>query len=208
MPLATLAAVKAKLGIPASVTDQDAGIQAVLDAAELWLLARTRYDLAGGTMVDTLNNVPTGAAVPLRKRPVTALLSVEGQALGDTSWTTLSAALRDANAGTLVVLGADGAAAWPPTVMSVAPWFRWRVYPVWPLVRVTYTVSPLTPVPADLADLAAALAAYWYDRDRAGAAREVDLDPTRTAYHEATVPPWVYVRLARHLPVPALAGWV
>ncbi len=219
MPLADVGAVKAKLGIPAEDISQDEAVAAVLAAAEAWVLARTRYDLVGGTVTEVLADVPVGAPVALTKRPVTALVTVEGRLLGlgtgtgtgtgtgQEQWTPLFAGLRNADAGTLVVLGANEPTAWPPSG-GVAPWFRWRSMARWPQVRVTYTVAALSPVPADLADLTAALAAYWYDRDRAGAGSEVDLDPVRTVYHEAAVPPWVYSRLARHVPASAIAAWV
>jgi hypothetical protein len=215
MPLTDVGAVKAKLGIPADDTGQDAAIAAVLAAAEAWVLDRTRYDLTGGTRIEVLADVPVGLPVALKRRPVTALVAVEGRLLGTgpgpEQWTPLAAGLRDAGAGTLVVLGANEPTAWPPSAgvgVGMAPWFRWRSAVTWPQVRVTYTVAALSPVPADLADLTATLAAYWYDRDRAGAASETDLDPVRMVYHDAAVPPWVSVRLARHVPTPAMAAWV
>ncbi len=220
MPLTDIGAVKAKLGIPVDDTGQDAAIAAVLAAAEAWVLDRTRYDLTGGTRIDVLVDVPVGLPVALKRRPVTALVAVEGRLLGigtgtgPEQWTPLAAGLRDAGAGTLVVLGANEPMAWGGGGVGVgvgggmAPWFRWRGAVIWPQVRVTYTVAALSPVPADLADLTATLAAYWYDRDRAGAASETGLDPVRMAYHDAAVPSWVSVRLARYVPTPAIAAWV
>lgn len=167
--LSTVALARAKLGLSPADTSRDAELQVVLDGVESWILAQTGYDLVGGPHSETFRRVQEGRTLWLGKRPVSALSDVQGRELGAASWETLQADLVDGPNGKLVILGRNAAGSWPPSASAGSPWASWRAR-IWPLVQVTYVTSAQT-VPNDLLDAAAALAAYWWLRQRTPALR-------------------------------------
>ncbi len=202
--LATLAAVKVKLDIPASDTSRDSAITATVNAANAWALAQTRYDLTGGTYTHYDRSVPPLVPYALPLRPLAAVSAAHVSTDGGITWSALSATVLDA-AGGLIALGLDQAASgwdWPPSPAE-PPWARWR-YPadrVLPYVRITYTTTAYSP-PADITDAVTALAAYWYDRHGAGAAQSQSFAGQSTTWSMEAVPPWVRAAVVRHLALP------
>jgi hypothetical protein len=204
MPLATLADVKAKL--PGVSDSNDDGVQAVLDAADRWVRTRTRLEPAASTFVDTVERVRVGHAFQLPRRPVTSVTMVEGRWFGVSTWQTLTFELVDANAGMIIVPGHLGWEWWQMPEGISAPWWRWRDR-IWPLIRVTYVTAGTT-VPEDLRDSVAALAAYWYSRHRAGAAKQAIQGQMSETFLELAVPPWIMAVLQRYMPTAEVGTWV
>lgn len=190
MPLASLDQVKRKLQLPLTFTDDDAALTAVRDAADAYVLAETGYVLANTPVQEFLQQGQLGRPFLLTRRPVTAA-TAQARVQGDTAWSPLALDVLDAALG-LVVLPVG--AAWPPGA-RLPRWAAWR-QPTWDVVRVDYTATALAPVPADLSDAAAALAAYWYTQQRAGPLAESVVGPVQERYLDRPVPPAVEALLA------------
>lgn len=192
MPLTTLDAIKRKLQLPTTFVDEDAALGAVQNAAEAYILAATRFVLADTALVDMFQQVQVGRPVYTSKRPVTGA-TAQGRLAGQTDWVSLPLDVLDATAGRLVL---PGTAAWPPQ-LPAPPWAAWR-RPMWDVLQVTYTATALSPVPLDLQDAAATLAAYWYTQQRAGPVQIAIVGGVHETYADLPVPPVVQAVLARY----------
>ena len=192
MPLATLAQVKNKLRIPATDTSEDTAIQAVLDAAEQFVLAITGYSLVDSPVEEVWQQGQIGRVLYLRYRPV-ANVTAQARLLGNSNWTSVAIDIIDATQG---IVALPGGAAWPPQPPTPR-WFGWR-QPAWDVVKIAYLAVALTPVPADLSDATAALAATWYRQQLAGPATDVTVGEVRESYSQLPIPPNVATVLARH----------
>lgn len=192
MPLATLDQVKAKLEIPTSDLSEDAAVQDVLDAAEQYVLDQTGYVLTTQSVEDIVRPGQIGRVLHLRKRPVSNV-TAQVRMFGSDTWTDIAIDVIDANEGIVVL---PGEAAWPPG-MNNPRWFAWRE-PAWDVLRISYTATALSPVPDDLSDATAALAAYWYRAHLAGVVTEAGVGQVRETYSQLPVLAAVDAVLARH----------
>jgi hypothetical protein len=186
--LATLAQVKAKLRIPVSDTLDDVALQGALDSAESYVLAETGYSLEALNAQDIFTNVQPCRILRLSKRPVDNV-TAEARALGEDSWHAVDVAIVGADVGLVALLGQQ----------QLASWASWRDL-TYDLVRISYTVVALNPVPAELVDAAAELAAYWFQLQLAGPAKDSAAGPARQSVAlEMPVPATVRAALARHV---------
>lgn len=155
MALASLADLKSLLGIPADDVSRDVSLQLALDAVEALLLDLTGYSLEEEEdRVDIFENQRSGSVLQLTRRPVVGTPVLEGRSLGSDTFIPLSGSLADPRKGAIRLLGLtdvtgfDYPGAFPPRP-EPSGYFRWRGYN-WGVVRVTYNVGALDPIPADL----------------------------------------------------------
>lgn len=195
MALATLAQVRAKLKIPASDTSEDADVQAVLNAAERYVLDRTGYTLVAETVEEIFPQSQVGRAIHLRKRPVVNA-SAQVRTRGSPTWLDVAIDIIDPAEG-VVVLPLALLSTLPAQGFAPAHWFSWR-NPVWDVLKVIYTTAPLNPIPADLSDATAQLAAYWYRQQLAGPISDTAVGNIREAYSQLPIPPAVEAVLAKY----------
>ena len=186
--LATVEDVKAKLELAATDTSRDDALLLVLGSASekvLELTRRLEFDVQG--RVDTLRDVQVGVPFLLSKRPVANVVA-EYRPVGSAAWAGLTEDVLDAERGEVIVVGADS---WPPSTVRPLSWRTLR----YDLVRVTYNVegtdSGEAVEPARLRDAAAALAAYWFDRQVGGAAKSLSVGFLKKEYLDLDVPAWV-----------------
>lgn len=194
MPLTTLQAVKAKLGIPATDTADDAAIQPVLDAVDGYLMGRLGYRFDVGPVTEIIPKPQVGRPIRLSFRPIQSIDLAEVRFLGDGVWTPISTGIYDADRGLVVILPPEST--WPPGPRP-APWFQWRQQ-AWDQLRITYQVQPLSPVPADLADAAATLAAYWFRLQRTGPVSDAHVGEISESYSRDPVPLQVESIISRY----------
>lgn len=192
MPLATLAQVKEKLGIPPGDTSDDAALTAVLTAAERFVLERTAYSLTAQTVEELVHRGQFGREFYTRLRPVASALAWARVVGGD--WLQVPVDVLDPELGLLAI--AWPAPPWPPA--TAAPRYaRWRSF-AWDVVRVRYDVAPLNSVPLDLSDATAALAAAWFKLQKVAPVTDFGLGLVRESYSERPVPLQVESVLANY----------
>lgn len=194
----TVGAVKEKLRIPTSDSSKDPAIDRVLSSARRYFEERTRYDLAGtASQIDLFEDVQKGSTLHLVKRPVTSVTKAEARSLGqNAAWGDIAYDLVDAARGRLRIVSSALDGGWPPRDPP-ARIYSWRE-PRWPLVRVTYATSAFL-LPFHLEDAVHALAAYWYERQGAGAKDSASLvGVAAQTYLRGAVPAWVDEIFAGH----------
>ncbi len=192
MPLMTLDQVKDKLNLPSSYVDEDDPLSKVRDSAEQWVLELTGYVLADKAAKDVFSNLQVGRRVYLRYRPVENVTARARMALGN--WVDVDLDVIDADKGLVMLTYGTPWPFQPPR----PSWARWRDW-AWEVVEISYTAKALNPVPADLSDAAAALAAYWYDTHRAGPAEQAKAGAVSQTYSDRPVPKAVEVVLSRYI---------
>jgi len=147
VPLATLAALKQRLGIPAADTSEDEGLSLALDAASELVLRLTGYSESAGPFADFFAEVRPNAPFVLRRRPVASIVSAT-----TAEGVSLAVSILAAETG---LVGAQ------PILPLAAPWAQGQRLRH---VTVTYTVTPLTVVPPALQEATIVEAAYLYRR--------------------------------------------
>ena len=189
MPLATLAQVKAKLGIDASDTSEDTPLLDVLGAAEAYILERTGFTLAAGSFTEYMFAWLPGRAIRLKHRPVATAVA-ETRAVGVLTWSERTIDILDPDEGLVVVPGIDWMAAE-------------TVFPFWLLrdsettLRIRYTTGAWTPT-ADISDACAVLAAAWYTQGKSAGLESAKIGNVQEWYARQPVPPHVSAVLARY----------
>jgi len=202
--LATVAQVKEKLGIPLGDSERDGEIGAVLSSAEVLVLSRLHRRLDAGPVVESLTGVRALELLRTKYIPV-ASLSCETRDVGSTIWRPLQSDLLDGERGVFTVRAAEWP--WPPAVDG-GPLLLPRLEIIYPVVRVTYTVVPLSAVPPAVSDATAALAAYWYTQHRAGSVVRSSVGAgVSEEYSTVAVPEYIAATLATFEPEGARAGW-
>jgi hypothetical protein len=202
MPLATLAQVKEKLQIPTADTIEDSALQKVLDAAEQFILNKTGFVLADADFEEIIRNFEIGRVYYLSHRPVQNL-QVQVRIAGDPNWYSLNADVLDADLGSFVV---PPGSFWPATPKA-PPWLAWR-NPTWDIAKATYRATALSPIPADLSDATAAIAAYWWRRHLAGPTKNISVGTASEAYSDLAVPDYVFEVIARYYRKEKAVLWV
>lgn len=179
MSLATLDQVKAKLQIPLADNSDDAAIQAVLEAAERYILNRTGFTLTAEAVEEVIRREQAGRSILLRYRPVSNV-TASARPLNSDSWFSMAIDVVDASTG-LVIPNLS-------RLFHLGPlWASWYASD-WDILRINYTTVPLNPIPVDLADATAALAAYWYLQQLAGPAASVGVGQVRETYSQDPIP--------------------
>jgi len=205
MPLLTLQDVKDRLRI--TTTDQDDALEALRAAVEAWVLDLTGYVLTAETgVVEFHQNIRLGLQFKTRKRPVSAVTKVEGRTwgAGATSFTNLNGDLIDPTQGLVIAVGDDlsgfSGSEIPPR-QGQALHFRWRER-IWPVIKLTYDVSALSPIPADLRGGAIEMVAFLHSLPAAGALKSVTVEAISESYSDAqlqgSLPIATRAMLARH----------
>lgn len=183
MPLATLDEVKLKAGVPLSNTSFDVPIQNALSAADRYVRNVTGWEDTAGTITEYVTNFQLGRFLNLKKRPMAAITTIQGKRPGDSDWTVFSADIIDPIQGQILPINNVG---------GLSSGFPSRNFIQ--TLQVVYTTSG-DEAPDDLADAVAALAAYWYRRDRAHAIDLQYVGAIRTHFLQMHVPPWIEARL-------------
>ena len=213
--IATLDDVKGKLDLPASDTSRDDALTLALESASAKVLDLCRYSEADVTGHQQLfRNVQFNRDLFLDLRPINVaaghVVVFEGRGLGQPDWSELTGDVLDAQEGRVIVLGAS---AWWPPQRTLQPAFqRWRD-PIWPQIRVTYDVVGVTSNPAsELIDAAASLAAFWYDRDLAGAKEDSRIGQVQVTWLNEALPSTLLEKISKHVrgesAAGGVAGWV
>ena len=188
--MATLAAVKGKLGIPSTVTTLDADVRRSLDAADEYVTSQTGYSaVALSGRVEVLREVRPNEKIFLNRRPV-SITSITHRDPGSSVESALTYDLVDAEKGELWLV---------PDATAFSPWMsagrQWRG--LWRIVTVTYSVTAAAPT-ADLADAVAELATFWYKNDRANV-KSMGAGPFNTQFdRDRSVPRHVQLRINRY----------
>jgi hypothetical protein len=155
--LATLAMVKSRLELADDDLSRDEDLLALVNAANAYVLRRTRFALEATTISGEMHErYREGALLYARFRPIDPAgpITARGRFLGDlTGWTDLTVELIDPFRGTLRVIGSSSTQRpWPPGWGSTM--FRRNRATVWPLIELGY----LTDDPGPLLELAGAAA--------------------------------------------------
>lgn len=213
--LASLEDLKGKLDIPATDLSRDSALLLVLESASEKVLDVCRYsETAITARQEIFRNVQYNRDLFTALRPIDPGVAAvfEGRPLGQgadgtqPAWSKLEGDVIDAAEGRFTLLGASGW--WPPTQRGLQPNYqRWRD-PEWPIIRVTYNVTALAPPPDELVDACASLAAFWFDRDLAGAGSVSQIGQVRREWLNDALPATFTARLSSHISVGAGAQWV
>jgi hypothetical protein len=147
VPLATLAALKERLGIPAGDTSEDDGLSRALDAASELVLRLTGYSETPGPFSEFFAEVRPNVPFALRRRPVSAIVAAT-----TADGVSLDVAVLAPEAALVVA---------QPILPMAAPWARGQRLR---FVTISYQVTPLTVVPPALQEAAIVEAAYLYRR--------------------------------------------
>jgi hypothetical protein len=175
--------------MPTDYTDEDVALQAVLDAAEAYVLDRTGYVLTSGTYTEVFRNVRYGDVLALKHRPIA---NVQAEIRYGADWEQLDdVVVVDANGGYVQVLEPE---TWPP----LAAGRRCYLWDCGHDLRITYEAQALDPVPPELSDATAGLAAFWYAQQLAGPVVDSAVGPARESYVQRPVPVWLDTVLAQH----------
>jgi len=199
MPILTLQDVKTRLGITDSSRDLE--LEAVRAGVEEWILDVTGYSLTAlSGFTETQQNIRTALRFRTSKRPITTLVSIESKELGG-DYSVLSSELLDATKGEVIIIAVGFGGTDVPPVGGQAPWFKWR-NKIWPLVRVTYDVAELNPIPADLKSGAIEMTAFISSIPSGGALKSVSVGSISETYADtqnaAALPLATRTMLGRH----------
>lgn len=209
MALIDISEVKAELGIPDAITQENEPVQRALLAAQATLLRMTRFRLSADTIVDTFNEVRLGTPLALSARPIdtVATIAVEArQVAKDASPTTLAHDVTDAFKGIVYTVSSDDSfvqQVFPPQDPP-APWYRWRDF-TWPIVTVEYDVVPLDLTSSDLRVKEAAtvlrhtlagFVAFLFEQSRARNLRSQQIGRISEEYLDRHMPDWIRGQLA------------
>lgn len=189
MPLATLDEVKLKAGIPLSNNNFDVAIQNALNAADRYVRNVTGWEDEATTVTEYVTSSQLGRFLTLKKRPIAAVTTVQGKRSGDTDWTMFQADVIDAVQGKILPLVTG------PSSSGFSPGVGNNFMQQ---LQVVYTTTGELP-PDDLADAVAALAAYWYRRDRGHAVDSMTVGTVTNRLLQAGVPKWIDARLENYI---------
>ncbi len=188
--LTTIEDIKARLGIPASNTDQDAVIDAYREAVEEEILAKTGFTFVAGSRTDTFTDWQRGTTRLTSLRPILSLGGVQGRVNApQAGFQALGADVKNARDGRVLLVGWQNAYFDPRTGDSygqTAGWFKWREY-IWPIVTVGYAVDPLgsetNPLPKALKTAALeSVAALMARPAGSGALQSVSIEKISESY--------------------------
>lgn len=194
--LATLDEVKALLQW-SGATPADAALQRALDAAEAAVLALTGYVTADTAITETWSRPVLGRIYYLRARPVDAsTLVVQARAYGGVVSAQLAVDVLDPTQSAVILLGWPYMP-WSPTTAIPAPWHQWRA-PRWDVVQLTYTARALAPIPPEVRQATAHLAATWYRLGLADPAQSETAGEVRVDYHQRVIPDAILAMLTPH----------
>ena len=190
MPLATLDEVKLKAGVPLSNTNLDVPIQNALNAADRYVRNVTGWEDSEVEITEYVTSCQLGRFLNLKKRPIAAITTVQGKRPGDSNWTSFSADVIDPFQGQILPNVSSGtlSSGFSPGLSSN----------FMQTLQVVYTTTGEIP-PDDLSDAVAALAAYWYRRDRAHALDNQAVGTVRIALLKDRVPTWIDARLEAYM---------
>ena len=219
MTIITLADVKAKLGIPASDTSEDAAITPVVAAVCQMVYDRTGFDETATDHTDTLEDCQTGRKYFSLHRPIDTAIAITARgrthaAVGTATWVTLAVDVTDARRGRFAIIGPSNYfQVYPPTEPPV-PWFRWQSA-IWTVVEFTYkTTASGASWPADLVAAAADLAGFGYRRGFTSNLLSASLDGISESYGGTSkagstdiIPPEIRAAFSRYARK-RTSGWV
>lgn len=193
--LGTLEDLKGKMDIAATDVSRDGALTLALETASVKVLDLCRYaELDAPATKEIFRNVQFNRDLFTALRPI-ANVVFEGRALGESVWSTLDGDVIDPAEGRIILLGASS---WWPPQQPTAAFRRWRD-PVWPIIRVTYDVTGFGADPADeLVDAACSLAAFWFDRDLAGASDTSTIGPVSRKWLNEGLPAPLLEKLSKH----------
>lgn len=192
MTLATLAAVKNKLDIPATDVSLDNPITVCLTAADSWVKDQTGFDEAATVRTEYLTQVEHDAWISTKYRPVDSAYAIVAQsrAPGSTTRSTLTADLVDPDAGKIKLV---------PVGSSGAPWEHSDDGGEHTIVELTYKTKAFAASTdgAEIPDVIASLAAYWFRESRA-LAKSITVGAISETLMNLPVPPHIVAALWRH----------
>jgi len=206
--LCTLAAIKARLGLPAASGSEDAVLDAFRLAIEEEILARTGFTFSGGTKTEQHMKVQLGISRVMRQRPITpmstnpaAAVRLSARSLASGTFSDILGDLIDPYEGRIMPMASELTPIFPP-IGGLAPWFRWRQM-VWEIVKFTYVVDPLgsgtNPIPAALERAAVEWTVSCHARAGGGAVESLSAEKVSENYIEQAEPPVVRMLLGRYL---------
>jgi hypothetical protein len=209
--LASVADLKGRLRMPATVTEQDAVLEGFLLTAQENILDQTGFVLGTSSATvsnEEIRNAQLGRTYTLKYRPLLpigstplTIVRLEARALGSNIFSQILGEIRSMSDGVVLPLASDISPEVPP-FGAAAPWFKWRQV-IWDVLRVTYKVDHLgsstNPVPQRLSTACIEWALSMYARPGGGAIKTMSIERVSETYRDEPVPDVVRSLLARYI---------